>query len=97
MQIVKDGAARFGATTASVFMDQPGNKDLAISGPGGVEFEFGTAKQTIFSAKSDCRMRATDTPTPPPPRTRRAWFAARSSRSMRKGGYLRQIARESAG
>lgn len=64
VQIVKDGAARFGATTVSTFMDQPGNKDLAISGPGGVEFEFGTAKRTIFSAKSDCRMRATDTAAP---------------------------------
>jgi hypothetical protein len=64
LQVVKDGAARFGATTVSVFVDQPGDKDLAISGPDGVEFEFGTAKQTIFSGKSDCRMRATDTPTP---------------------------------
>lgn len=63
VDIVKDGAARFGATTLHVFVDQPGNKDLTISGPDGVEFEFGTAKQTIFSGKSDCRMSEADAPT----------------------------------
>jgi hypothetical protein len=45
-------------------VDQPGNKDLTISAAGGVEFEFGTAKQTIFSGKSDCRMSEADTSTP---------------------------------
>jgi hypothetical protein len=63
LQVVKDGVARFGATNVSVFVNQPGNKDLAISGPGGADFKFGTAKQTIFSATSDCRMRETDRPT----------------------------------
>jgi hypothetical protein len=66
LQIVKDGAARFGATAIGVLVDQPNNRDLTISGADGVEFEFGTAKQTILSAKSDCRMRETDTPTPSP-------------------------------
>jgi Lipoprotein confined to pathogenic Mycobacterium len=64
IEIVKNGAAHFGATTVNVFVDQPGNKDLTISGAGGVEFEFGTAKQTIFSGKSDCRMSEADTSTP---------------------------------
>ncbi len=63
VQIVKDGAARFGATSVNVFVDQPSNKDLAISGSG-VQFHFGTAVQTILTATSDCRMRETDTPTP---------------------------------
>lgn len=63
LQIVKDGVARFGAVNVSVFVDQPGNKDLAISGPSGADFDFGTAKQTIFSGKSDCRMAETDGPT----------------------------------
>jgi hypothetical protein len=63
VQIVKDGAAHFGATTVDVFVDQPGSKDLAISGAG-AQFHFGTKVQTVFSATSDCRMRATDTPTP---------------------------------
>jgi hypothetical protein len=62
LQIVKDGAARFGATTVSVFVDQPGNKDLAIAGTG-VQFEFGTKVWTVLSVTSDCRMRETDGPT----------------------------------
>jgi hypothetical protein len=65
VQIVKDGAARFGATTVSVFMDQPGNKDLAIAGSG-AQFHFGTKAGTVFAATSDCRMRETDTPAPTP-------------------------------
>jgi hypothetical protein len=64
VQIVKDGAARFGATNVSVFVDQPGSKDLAISNPDGAQFHFGTKVQTVLSATSDCRMRATDTPRP---------------------------------
>lgn len=66
LQIVKDGAAAFGATNVEVFVDRPGNKDLAISGSGS-QFHFGTAAQTILTATSDCRMRATDTPTSPAP------------------------------
>jgi hypothetical protein len=63
VEVVKDGAARFGATTVTVFQDHPGNKDLAISGSG-AQFHFGTKVQTIFAATSDCRMSETDTPTP---------------------------------
>lgn len=65
LQIVKDGAARFGATTVTVFVDQPGNKDLAISGSD-AQFHFGSKVQTVLTATSDCRMRETDTPAPPP-------------------------------
>jgi len=65
LQIVKDGAARFGATTVSVFMDQPGNKDLAIAGSG-AQFQLGTKVQTVLDVSSDCRMRETDTATPTP-------------------------------
>lgn len=64
VQIVKDGAARFGATTVDVFVDQPGSKDLAISNADGVQFHFGSKVQTVLSGKSDCRMRATDAPRP---------------------------------
>jgi hypothetical protein len=60
VEIVKAGVARFGATTVQVFVDKPGSKDLALTGPDGVGFEFGTKVQTIFSGTSDCRMRATD-------------------------------------
>jgi hypothetical protein len=30
-------------TVAETFVDKPGNKDLALTGPDGVRFEFGTA------------------------------------------------------
>jgi hypothetical protein len=50
---------RFGATTVNVIVDQPGNKDMGISGSG-AQFHFGTAVHTVFSATSDCRMRASD-------------------------------------
>jgi hypothetical protein len=63
VEVVKDGAARFGATAVTGFQDHPGNKDLAISGSG-AQFHFGTKVQTIFAATSDCRMSETDTPTP---------------------------------
>jgi hypothetical protein len=56
-QIVKDGMRRFGANTVRVFADQPGNKEMGISGSG-AQFYFGTAVHTVFSAASDCRMRA---------------------------------------
>src|ERR1700729_2007184 len=65
VQIVKDGAARFGASTVSVFMDQPGNKDLAIAGSG-AEYNFGTKPGAVLAAKPDCRIRETDPPPPTP-------------------------------
>jgi predicted LppA-like lipoprotein len=65
LQIVKDGAAHFGATTVSGFVDQPGNKDLVIQGSG-AQFHFGTKVQTVLAATSDCRMRETDTAAPVP-------------------------------
>jgi hypothetical protein len=63
LRIVEDGAARFGAKRVNVLVDQPGNKDLVIFSSDGVQFAFGTSVQTTFSATSDCRMRATHTPT----------------------------------
>jgi Lipoprotein confined to pathogenic Mycobacterium len=66
LQIVEEGAARFGAKSVNVLVDRPGNKDLVIYSSDGVQFEFGTKVQTIFSATSDCRMRSTDTPTSTP-------------------------------
>jgi hypothetical protein len=65
VQIVKDGAARFGATTVSVAMDQPGNKDLTISGSG-AEFELVSNLQAALAARSDCLMPETQLPTPMP-------------------------------
>lgn len=68
LQVVKGAAARFGATNVDVFVDQPGNKDLAVWGSG-AQFRFGSAVQTVLTAVSDCRMQESDTATSP--RTRR--------------------------
>jgi predicted LppA-like lipoprotein len=57
LQIVKDTAGRVGATDVQPFVDRPGNHDLVITGPDGVEVEFGTAKATVLSMSSDCRLR----------------------------------------
>ncbi|MBJ7336212.1 LppA family lipoprotein [Mycolicibacterium sp.] len=57
LQIVKDNAARLGATDLQPFVDRPANHDVIFTGPDGVEVTFGTAKATVLSAKSDCRLR----------------------------------------
>jgi hypothetical protein len=68
LQVVKDGAARFGATHFGVFHDQPGFHDIYLDGPDGVDFRFGTQVASSLSAKSDCRISETYTPTPTSPR-----------------------------
>ncbi|BBU21633.1 LppA family lipoprotein [Mycobacterium xenopi] len=65
LQIVKDGVAPFGATQFGVFHDQTGFHDIYLAGPDGIEFRFGTQKASTLSAKSDCRISETDTPSPP--------------------------------
>ncbi len=57
LQIVKDSAATLGATDVRAIVDEPGNRDVMMTGGDGIEVEFGTAKATILSAKSDCRLR----------------------------------------
>jgi hypothetical protein len=55
--MVKDIAARLGATEVQPFVDRPGNHDLVVTGPDGVEVQFGTAVATVLSMLSDCRLR----------------------------------------
>jgi hypothetical protein len=57
LRIVEDTAARFGATNVQPFVDRPGDHDLVVTGPDGVEVQFGTAAATVLSMKSDCRLR----------------------------------------
>ena len=63
VQIVMDGAAKFGATDLGTFKDEPGNHDIYLAGPDGIEFRLGTQVAASLTAKSDCRLNA---PTPPP-------------------------------
>jgi hypothetical protein len=60
LQIVKDGAAQKGATEVGTFKDNPGDHDIYIAGPDGVEFRLGTQKASTLTAKSDCRLSQTD-------------------------------------
>ncbi|WP_101947934.1 LppA family lipoprotein [Mycobacterium sp. 3519A] len=60
VQIVKDGAAQQGATEFGTFKDNPGDHDIYIAGPDGVEFRLGTQKASTLTAKSDCRLSQAD-------------------------------------
>ena len=60
LQIVKDGAAHMGATEFGTFKNNPGDHDIYIAGPDGVEFRLGTQKASTLTAKSDCRLSQAD-------------------------------------
>lgn len=64
VQIVKEGAKQFGASNFGVMKDKPGDRDVYISGHGGVEFKLSTQKAGVLTAQSDCRISQTDTLTP---------------------------------
>jgi len=60
LKIVEDAAAKLGATDLQPFKDGPADHDVILTGPDGVEVTFGTAKATVLTAKSDCRLRQKD-------------------------------------
>ena len=60
VQIVKEAAAPLGATNAQPMVDHPADHEVVFSNPDGVEVTFGTAKATVLSAKSECRLRQKD-------------------------------------
>lgn len=60
LQIVKDGAAQMGASEFGAFKDNPGDHDVYIAGPDGIEFRLGTQKASTLTAKSDCRLSQAD-------------------------------------
>jgi len=60
LQIVKDGAAQVGASKFGTFKDNPGDHDVYIAGPDGIEFRLGTQKASTLTAKSDCRLSESD-------------------------------------
>jgi len=64
LKIVEDAAAQLGATDMQPLKDGPADHDVIVTGPDGVEVTFGTAKATVLSAKSECRLRQKDTSTP---------------------------------
>ena len=64
LKIVEDAAAQLGATDIQPLKDGPADHDVILTSPDGVEVTFGTAKATVLSAKSECRLRQKDTPAP---------------------------------
>jgi hypothetical protein len=56
VQIVKNGAGKLGATQVGTVKDEPGNHDMFIAGPDGIEFRFGTNIKSSLTARSDCRL-----------------------------------------
>lgn len=69
VQIVRNGANQFGANNFGVMKDKPGDHDVYVSGADGVEFKLGSQVASSLTAKSDCRISQTDTPTPSPTRS----------------------------
>ncbi|WP_082694158.1 LppA family lipoprotein [Mycobacterium lehmannii] len=66
LAIIKDGAARLGASDMTTLVDNPGDRDVMFGSTDGIEIEFGTKANTILSAKSDCRLRQADLAAPTP-------------------------------
>ena len=62
--MVKAAATQLGAASAQTMVDRPANHEVVFSKPDGVEVTFGTAKATVLSAKSECRLRQKDTSIP---------------------------------
>lgn len=60
LEVVKQGAARLGATEVTVPVDGPGDHNVVFSGADGITVEFGTKAAGVLSAKSDCRLRRAD-------------------------------------
>jgi hypothetical protein len=60
LQITKDGATPFGATEYGTFKDQPGDHDIYLAGPDGVEFRLGTKGTSTLTGQSDCRLSEAD-------------------------------------
>ena len=62
LDVVRQGAARLGATEVTKPVDRPGDRDVIFSGNDGITVEFGTKAAGVLSAKSDCRLRRADMP-----------------------------------
>jgi hypothetical protein len=60
LQRVRDRADALGATEVFVYVDKPGDHDLAITGDNGAEIRFGTMVAATLSARSDCYLKGAD-------------------------------------
>lgn len=60
LQRVRDRAAELGAHEVFVYVDKPGDHDVAIHGDNDVEVQFGTRVAGVLSARSDCYLLRAD-------------------------------------
>lgn len=60
VQVVRNHAARLGATQEHVYADTPGHHDIAIFDGNGTELQLGTRGQAVLTAISDCYLRRAD-------------------------------------
>ena len=60
LQRVRDRAAELGAHEVFLYVDKPGDHDVAIHGDNDVEVQFETRVAGVLSARSDCYLKQTD-------------------------------------
>jgi hypothetical protein len=65
VQILRNTANQFGANDFGVVKDNPGDHDVYVRGPDGVQFQLSSQKAGALTARSDCRMSQNDTATTP--------------------------------
>lgn len=56
LDAVRDQASNLGANELFVYVDEPADHDVAITGDSGVEVRFGTKVAATLSARSDCHL-----------------------------------------
>ncbi|SOJ58123.1 hypothetical protein MSIMFB_05603 [Mycobacterium simulans] len=66
IEIVNDGAKKFGANDFGVLKDRPGDHDVYFAGTDDVQFRVGTQVAAVLTARSDCRISQADTPAASP-------------------------------
>ena len=62
LDVVRQGAAKLGATNVTMPVDRARDHDVVFAGSDGVTVEFGTGAVGVLSATSDCRLRRADLP-----------------------------------
>jgi len=60
LQVLRDHAAKFGATQQHVYADKPGHRDVAIYADNGAELHLITRGQAVLNATSDCYLQRAD-------------------------------------
>jgi hypothetical protein len=60
LQVLRDHAAKLGATQEHIYADKPAHHDIAIYADNGVELRLIAREQAVFNAMSDCYLQRAD-------------------------------------